>query len=195
MNHCFMSCKHKTLESAAPLDSSVAVSHIQRLIPKGKWFSPYRMNHQSYSPVVKHFAWLWWSPTASEALSYRLNLCRSMPPDLPRTLSIIRSRKKFGALRAPHGRTNPTLYLCPGPPLLQPLGPPLLILHETSLYMDFSEWRNPPDMPCLFSNLAHKYFLLTVSKAFLHRKKKVCCLDKTGVPNKHRVCYFMSLTH
>ena len=48
-----------------------------------------------------------------------------MPPDLPRTLCIIRSRKEFGALRAPHGRTNPTLYLCPGPPLLQPLGPPL----------------------------------------------------------------------
>ena len=87
------------------------------------------MNHQSYSPVVKHFAWLWWSPTASEALSYRLNLYRSMPSDLPRTLcinAIIRSRKKFGALRAPHGHTNPTLYLCPGPPLLQPLGPPLL---------------------------------------------------------------------
>ena len=40
MNHCFMSCKHKTLESASPLDSSVAVSHIQRLIPKGKWFPP-----------------------------------------------------------------------------------------------------------------------------------------------------------
>ena len=78
------------------------------------------MNHQSYSPVVKHFAWLWWSPTASEALSYRLNLYRSMPPDLPRTLCIIRSRKKFGPLRAPHGRTNP----CPAP-LLQPLGPPL----------------------------------------------------------------------
>ena len=83
------------------------------------------MNHQSYSPVVKHFAWLWWSPTASEALSYRLNLYRSMPPDLPRTLCIIRSKIKFGALRAPHGRTNPTLYLCPGTPLLQPLGPPL----------------------------------------------------------------------
>ena len=30
---------HKTLESAAPLDSSVAVS--QRLIPKGKWLPPY----------------------------------------------------------------------------------------------------------------------------------------------------------
>ena len=40
MNHCFMSCKHKTLESASPLDSSVAVSHIQRLIPKGRWFPP-----------------------------------------------------------------------------------------------------------------------------------------------------------
>ena len=91
------------------------------------------MNHQSYSPVVKHFAWLWWSPTASEALSYRLNLYRSMPPDLPRTLCIIRSRKKFGALRAPHSRTNPTLYLCPGPPLLQPLGPPL-------------------DLPCIYNN-------------------------------------------
>ena len=31
--------------------------------------------------------------------------------------------------------------------------------------------------------------------AHLHRKKKVCCLGKTAVPNKHRVCYFMSLTH
>ena len=81
------------------------------------------MNHQSYSPVVKHSAWLWWSHRASEALSHRLNLYRSMPPDLPRTLCIIRSRKNLGALRAPYGRTNPTLYLCPGPSLLQPLGP------------------------------------------------------------------------
>ena len=31
-----MSYKHKTLESAVLSDSSVAVSHIQRLIPKGK---------------------------------------------------------------------------------------------------------------------------------------------------------------
>ena len=130
MNHCFMSCKHKTLESAAPLECSVAVSHIQRLIPKGKW----SMNHQSYSPVVKHFAWLWWSPTASEALSYHLNVYRSKSPDVPRTLCIIRLRKKFRALRTPHGRTNPTLYLCPGPPLLQPLGPPLSCDHKVTLY-------------------------------------------------------------
>ena len=33
----------------------------------------YGPDHQSYSPVVKQFAWLWWSPTASEALSYGLN--------------------------------------------------------------------------------------------------------------------------
>ena len=118
MNHCFMSCKHKTLESAAPLECSVAVSHIQRLIPKGKW----SMNHQSYSTVVKHFAWLWWSPTASEALSYRLNLYMSKSPDLPRTLCIIRLRKKFGALRAPH---QPYSISVSRPPLLQPLGPPL----------------------------------------------------------------------
>ena len=63
-----MSCKHKTLESAALLDSSVAVSHIQS------------------------------------------------------------REKKFGALRAPHGRTNPTLYLCPGPPpslVPRPFPPPV----------------------------------------------------------------------
>ena len=112
MNNCFMFCKHKTLESAVPLDSSVAVSHIQRLIPKGKWFPPYDESLELQSSCHT----LWWSPTASEALSYRLNLYRSMSPDLPRTLCIIRSQKKFGALRAPHGRTNPTLYLCPGPP-------------------------------------------------------------------------------
>ena len=29
----------------------------------------------------------------------------------------------------------------------------------------------------------------------LHRKKLVCYLGKTGVPNKHRVCYCISLTH
>ena len=27
----------------------------------------------SYSPVAINLAWLWWSPTASEALSYDLN--------------------------------------------------------------------------------------------------------------------------
>ena len=31
MNHCFMSCKHRT---QLPRYSSVAVSHIQRLTPK-----------------------------------------------------------------------------------------------------------------------------------------------------------------
>ena len=32
------------------------------------------MNRISYSPVAIHFAWLWWSPTASKGLSYGLNL-------------------------------------------------------------------------------------------------------------------------
>ena len=110
------------------------------------------MNHPSYSPVVKHFAWLWWSPTASEALSYRLNLYRSMPPDLPRTLCIICLRKKFGALRALHSRTNPTLYLSPAPPpppppLLQPLGPSLIALvspYLTTKLILFSISTGPP---------------------------------------------------
>ena len=50
-----MSCKHKTLESAAPSDSSVAVSHIQRLIPKGgglRETPDHTMNRLSYSPVA-----------------------------------------------------------------------------------------------------------------------------------------------
>ena len=61
---------------------------------------------------------------------------RSMPLDLSRTLCIIRSRKNFGALCAPHGRTNPTLYLCPGPSLLQPLGPPLrtVVFHHLNVF-------------------------------------------------------------
>ena len=55
-------------------------------------------------------------------------------------LCTIRSRKKCGALRAPHGRTNPNLYLCPGPPLLQPLGPPLRLL--TNYKLDTTLWRD-----------------------------------------------------
>ena len=39
-NHCFMSCEHKALKSAAPKSSlqetAVAVPHIQWLIPKGR---------------------------------------------------------------------------------------------------------------------------------------------------------------
>ena len=36
MNHCFMSCNIKHSNLQLPRDSSVAVAHIQRLIPKGR---------------------------------------------------------------------------------------------------------------------------------------------------------------
>ena len=113
-----MSCKPKTLESAAPLDSSVAVSHIQRLIPKGKWFPPYDESPELQSSCETFSVVMVVSDGLRSTLisSKFIYLYRSMPPDLPRTLCIIRSRKKFGALRAPHGRTNTTLYLCPAPP-------------------------------------------------------------------------------
>ena len=80
------------------------------------------MNHQSYSPVVKHFAWLWCSPTASEALSYRLNLYRSMPPDLPSPQTFLERcalyvRKKNSARCARRTAAPTLLYICvPAPP-------------------------------------------------------------------------------
>ena len=90
------------------------------------------MNHQSFSPVVKHFAWLWRSPTASEALSYGLNLkifLGEHAPDTPRTLSVIRpQRKKFGALHAPHGRLHQPHSTC-APPFLN------LWIHPCFLYL------------------------------------------------------------
>ena len=52
MNHCFMSCKHKTLESAALLDSSVAVSHIQSREKKIRRAARAARPHQPYSISV-----------------------------------------------------------------------------------------------------------------------------------------------
>ena len=82
------------------------------------------MNHQSYSSVVKHFVWLWWSPTASEALSYGLNLKIFLGGHAPRpswnAVHYMFTKKKFRALCEPHARTKcarmlaPTpLYVCP----------------------------------------------------------------------------------
>ena len=127
MNHGFLSCKHKTLESVAPWDTSVAVSHIQKLIPKGKGLRETTirsMNHQSYSPVVKHFTWLWWSPTASEALWSKLkNFPRGACTQtlLEPCMCVIQKNSARCARRM----AVPTpLYVCP--PLLQPLDPPLM---------------------------------------------------------------------
>ena len=64
---CPENIKHSNLQ--LPIDSSVAVPQIQRLIPKRKDLrNDHTMNRLSYTPVTINFAWLWWSPMASEAL-------------------------------------------------------------------------------------------------------------------------------
>ena len=68
-----MSCKHKTLKSAAPKSQRW---HYTVVDSEGKSRAPrceHTTNHQTYSPVAINFAWSWWSPMASEALSYGLN--------------------------------------------------------------------------------------------------------------------------
>ena len=91
-------------------DSSVAVPHIQRLIPRkeGAPRNDYTMNGLSYCPATINFACLLWSPTASEALSYA-----PRPPW--NAMHYIRAQKlraqKLRALRAPHSRTkNHSMY-------------------------------------------------------------------------------------
>ena len=70
---CPANIKHSNLRSVGQFCGSV--SHTMADSEgKGAPRNDHTMNHQSYSPVVKHFAWLWRSPTVSEALSYGLNL-------------------------------------------------------------------------------------------------------------------------
>ena len=96
------------------------------------------MNRLSYSLVIINFAWLWWSPMTSEALSYGLKLKKfalgSMPPDLPRTVCVTKktNKKTVCAARAawPH---HPQLYVCPPAPLLQSVDPPLFSLRDFNL--------------------------------------------------------------
>ena len=52
----------------------MAVPQMQRLILKGQApRNAYTMTHLSYTLVAVNVVWLWWSQTASEALSYGLN--------------------------------------------------------------------------------------------------------------------------
>ena len=117
MNHGFMSCKHKT---AAPWDSSVAVSHIQRLIPKGKGQRGSEKRPYDESPELQSSC----QPfcvvmVVSDGL--RSTLIWSKPksfqgehaPRPSRTLCVLVRKEKFRALRAPHGRTTPTLCVPP----------------------------------------------------------------------------------
>ena len=83
------------------------------------------VNHLSYTLVAINIecGGLWWSPTASEALSDGLNFkifWGSMPPPPPREPCALYVHKKLCAVC-----TNPhSIYVCP-PPFLQCLDPSL----------------------------------------------------------------------
>ena len=110
INDCFMSCKHKALKYAA---TERQRWHYTVVDSEGKGLrdATHTTNCQSYSPVAINFAWLWWSPMASEALSYGLNSKiflgeHQAAPRPPTTLCVICARKKLRWLCAPHSRTK-----------------------------------------------------------------------------------------
>ena len=101
MNHCFMSCKHKTFEPAALSDSSVAVSDIQRLIPnEGAPRNDHTMNHLSYSPVAINFVWLVIFDGLRSTFIVKKFFWGSMPPGPPRMLCVIHAQKFARAAHA-----------------------------------------------------------------------------------------------
>ena len=110
--------KHSNLQ--LPRDSSVAVSHIQRLIPKGrgseKW--PYDESPKLQSSCHK----LCMVMVVSDGLRSTLIWSKfkkfswgSMPPDpLQRCALYVHAHiKKLHALRAPHEHTNPAVCVPP----------------------------------------------------------------------------------
>ena len=71
-----MFCRHKTLKSAAPKRHYCAGSApYTKADSEGKGLQkrPYNEPPALQSSCHIHLGWLWWSPTASEALSYGLN--------------------------------------------------------------------------------------------------------------------------
>ena len=83
MNHC-LCLEHSNLQ--LPKDSSIAVPQIHRLIPKGEApRNAHTINCLSYTLVDINVAWLWWSSTASEALSYGLNFKIFLGEHVPQT--------------------------------------------------------------------------------------------------------------
>ena len=70
-------------------------------------------NCQSYSPVAVNFAWLWWSPMVSEALSYGPGGACPQIPLLCFAL-YVHTKSCMRWLRSPHGCTK--LTLCMPPP-------------------------------------------------------------------------------
>ena len=129
MNHCFMSYKHKALKSVAPKRQFCGSASYTKADSEGKGLQE-MTNCLSYNPVAINFAWLWWSPMASEALSYGLNL-KIFPggacPQTPLERFICANKMACDACATwPH---QPLPYVCP-PPLLQSLDPPLLLVYK-----------------------------------------------------------------
>ena len=117
MNYCFMSCNIKHSNLQLPSDSSMAVAHIQRLIPAPR--NNHTVNCLSYSPVAINFVWLWWSPTASEAILYGLNL-KNFPGEHARTpplehcalyMCAKKEKKKKGKKTCRMAASTPTLCM------------------------------------------------------------------------------------
>ena len=109
-----MSCKHKTLQSAALSDSSACGSVSRAKADsegKGAPRNDRTVNHQSYSPVVKQFAGL----HGLRSILICSELSKEACPHTLLERCALYVRKKFRALRAPHSRTNPTSYACAPP--------------------------------------------------------------------------------
>ena len=139
--------KHSNLQ--LPRDSSVVVPHIQTY--KG-WFwregalrNDHTMNHLSYSPISINFVWLWWSPMASEALSYGENFPGEHTPRSPYNTVCYTCKKKIRVL---HGRTNPHSMCAPPSSIsgstfdtiLHSIWPTWLILLAPPIFSFHTKW-------------------------------------------------------
>ena len=103
MNHCFMSCIHRALKSAAPscTDSPVPVPQAQRRIPTGEGFEK-RKYDESPEFALQLPQILYWSLTASKALSHGLNFKSFLGEHAPQTplqdcTYMLYIRSRFGA--------------------------------------------------------------------------------------------------
>ena len=101
MNHCFMSCKHKTLKS-----------HIQRL---GRGSEKLQYNESPELQFSCHKFCVGMDGLRSTLIwskfkNYLGGACPQVP--LERCALYVR-KKKLHALHVPHGRTNPTLCVPP----------------------------------------------------------------------------------
>ena len=79
-------------------------------------------NDHMVTPVPTSFVWLWWSPTASKALSHSLNFPgRACPPRALEHCALCYIHAQTAVCSM--SRTNPTLYVCPSPSWIPEFAP------------------------------------------------------------------------